>query len=106
MPDCLPANAMPRRSARKAIKAKLKAQGIKVGLVPLREINALVNDYLAEHRAFFIVEAKQAIARVRSMAFALCRYAVLFTRQITPKRALKRLRFLVQLLRFSAARAY
>jgi uroporphyrinogen-III synthase len=38
-----------RRSARKAIKAKLKAQGVKVSLVPLCEIIALVNDYLAEH---------------------------------------------------------
>jgi hypothetical protein len=51
-----------RRSARKAIEAKLKAQGVKVSFVPLREINALTNAYLAEHRAFFIVEAKQAIA--------------------------------------------
>jgi hypothetical protein len=51
-----------RRSARKAIEARLKAQGVKVSFVPLREINALANDYLAEHRAFFVVEAKQAIA--------------------------------------------
>ena len=51
-----------RRSARKAIEAKLKAQGVKVSFVPLREINALANNHLAEHRAFFVVEAKQAIA--------------------------------------------
>jgi hypothetical protein len=51
-----------RRSARKAVEAKLKAQGVKVSFVPLREINALANNYLAEHRAFFVVEAKQAIA--------------------------------------------
>ena len=51
-----------RRSARKAIEAKLKAQGVKVSLVPLCEINALANDYLAEHRAFFVAEARQAIA--------------------------------------------
>jgi hypothetical protein len=51
-----------RRSARKAVETRLKAQGVKVSFVPLREINALANDYLAEHRAFFVVEAKQAIA--------------------------------------------
>ena len=51
-----------RRSARKAIEAKLKAQGVKVSFLPLCEINALANDYLAEHRAFFVAEAKQAIA--------------------------------------------
>ena len=51
-----------RRSARKAVKARLKAQGIRVSLVPVRDINALANDYLADHRAFFVVEAKQAIA--------------------------------------------
>jgi hypothetical protein len=51
-----------RRSARKAIEAKLKAQGVNVSFVPLREINALASDYLAAHRAFFVVEAKQAIA--------------------------------------------
>jgi hypothetical protein len=51
-----------RRSARKAIEARLKAQGVKVSFVPLYEINALANDYLAEHRAFFVAEAKQAIA--------------------------------------------
>jgi hypothetical protein len=51
-----------RRSARKAIEARLRAQGVRVSFVPLHEINALANDYLAEHRAFFVVEAKQAIA--------------------------------------------
>jgi hypothetical protein len=51
-----------KRSARKAIEAKLKAQGVRVSFVPLREINALANDYLAEHGAFFVAEAKQAIA--------------------------------------------
>jgi hypothetical protein len=51
-----------RKSARKAVEAKLKAQGVKVSLLPLCEINALTNDYLAEHRAFFVAEAKQAIA--------------------------------------------
>ena len=50
-----------RRSARKAIEAK-QGQGVRVSLVPPCEINALTNDYLAEHRAFFVVEAKQAIA--------------------------------------------
>jgi len=51
-----------RRSARKAIEAKLKAQGVKVSSVPPRQINALAQGYLAERRAFFVAEAKQAIA--------------------------------------------
>ena len=51
-----------RRSARKAIEAKLKAQGVKVSSVPPRELNALAQGYIAEHRAFFVAEAKQAIA--------------------------------------------
>jgi hypothetical protein len=51
-----------RRSARKAVEAKLKGQGINPMRVPPCEIMALTNAYLAEHRAFFIVEAKQAIA--------------------------------------------
>jgi hypothetical protein len=51
-----------RRSATKAVKARLKAQGINLSYVPFRDIAALARDYLAEHRAFFVVEAKQAIA--------------------------------------------
>ncbi len=51
-----------RRSATKAVKARLKAQGVNLSRVPFRDINALARDYLAEHRAFFVVEAKQAIA--------------------------------------------
>jgi hypothetical protein len=51
-----------RRSATKAVKARLKAQGVNLSYVPARDINALARDYLAEHRAFFVVEAKQAIA--------------------------------------------
>jgi hypothetical protein len=51
-----------RRSARKAVVARLKGQGVRVSQVPPSEITALTNDYLAQHRAFFVVEAKQAIA--------------------------------------------
>jgi hypothetical protein len=51
-----------RRSATKAVKARLKAQGVNLSYVPARDIAALGRDYLAEHRAFFVVEAKQAIA--------------------------------------------
>ena len=51
-----------RRSARKAIEARLKGQGVNVMRVPPCEIMALTNNYLAEHRAFFVIEAKQAIA--------------------------------------------
>jgi hypothetical protein len=51
-----------RRSATKAVKARLKAQGVNLSYVPARDIAALARDYLAEHRVFFVVEAKQAIA--------------------------------------------
>ncbi len=51
-----------RRSATKTVKAQLKAQGVKLTYVPSRDIAALARDYLAQNRAFFIVEAKQAIA--------------------------------------------
>jgi hypothetical protein len=57
-----------RRSARKAVEWRLKAQGVRVSLVPVRDINALVNDYLAANRAFFVVEAKQAIATYPGLA--------------------------------------
>jgi hypothetical protein len=51
-----------RRSATKAVKARLKAQGVNLSYVPARDIAALARDYLAHNRAFFVVEAKQAIA--------------------------------------------
>jgi hypothetical protein len=56
------------RSARKAVEARLKAQGVKVSSVPPRQINALAQGYLAEHRAFFVAEAKQAIATWSGLA--------------------------------------
>ena len=77
-----------RRSARKAIEARLKGQGVRVSQVPPSEINALTNDYLAEHRAFFVIEAKQAIATrpafarwrlnrtSRNQLLPLCKYQV------------------------------
>ena len=51
-----------RRSATKAVKVRLKARGININYIPFRDIAALARDHLAEHRAFFVVEAKQAIA--------------------------------------------
>ncbi len=51
-----------RRSATKAVKARLKAQGVNLSYVPGRDINALARDYLANNRAFLVFEAKQAIA--------------------------------------------
>jgi hypothetical protein len=51
-----------RRSATKVVKARLKAHGVNLSHVPVQDIAAMARDYLAEHRAFFVVEAKQAIA--------------------------------------------
>jgi hypothetical protein len=40
-----------RRRARIAVKADLKARGIRLSYVPVREIAALAKDYLIAHRA-------------------------------------------------------
>jgi len=48
--------------AKKAINAKLKAQGVRVTLVLPAVINAQARDYLAEHRDELIKEAEHAIA--------------------------------------------
>jgi hypothetical protein len=58
-----------RRSATKAVKARLKAKGINISYIPVRDIAAMARDHLAQNRAFFIVEAKQAIATYPEFAW-------------------------------------
>src|SRR5262245_8667514 len=50
------------RKAKKAIEAKLRAQGVRLTLVLPAVINAQARDYLAEHREELIAEAEKAIA--------------------------------------------
>ena len=57
-----------RRSAIKAIKAKLRAQGIRLTLVLPKDINVLANDYLAQHGERLRVEAAHAIATYPGLA--------------------------------------
>jgi hypothetical protein len=50
------------RSAKKAVVAQLRAQGLKPQHYSAREIAILADDYLAQHRARLIVDAEQIIA--------------------------------------------
>ena len=45
-----------RRTAIKEVKRQMQAQGVKVGLVPYREIALQAEQYLAQHRAELIAE--------------------------------------------------
>jgi len=51
-----------RMRAKKAINAKLRAQGVRLTLVLPAVINAQARDYLAEHLDELIAEAEHAIA--------------------------------------------
>jgi HEPN domain-containing protein len=51
-----------RQAARKAVKRQLQAQGIKPYSLSVKEIRALADDYLAQHREQLVAEAKQIIA--------------------------------------------
>ena len=50
-----------QRSAIKAAKHQLRAQGLKPQHMARREITAAANDYLAKHRAELIAEAKAIV---------------------------------------------
>jgi hypothetical protein len=52
-----------RRSAIKAVKRQFQAKGVKLQRMAHREIVAAANDYLAEHRAELIAEAKETVLR-------------------------------------------
>jgi predicted phage-related endonuclease len=58
-----------RRMAISAVKRQLQAQGVKVGLMPAREISLRAEQYLAAHRASLIAEATQTIERWRVEGF-------------------------------------
>jgi hypothetical protein len=64
--NCCGASSSGRRSrpalGNEGRQGSAQGAGRQPQLRPARDINALARDYLAEHRAFFVVEAKQAIA--------------------------------------------
>ena len=92
-------HVLARMAARKAVTEELRAQGVRVSLVKPAEISAKAQVYLSQHPELY----REALERAQRLKL----YEKPRRRnQITPTRALKRLRFLVQLLRFSAARAY
>jgi hypothetical protein len=58
-----------RYAAIKATKAELHAQGLRPSHIPHRDIVVLANQYLAEHRAELLAEAKATVERWRLEGF-------------------------------------
>jgi hypothetical protein len=55
------------RQARQEVKRKLKAQGVKVALMPMREISLRAEAYLAEHRQALMEEAWAMVMESRDL---------------------------------------
>jgi hypothetical protein len=51
-----------RQAARKAVKHRLRADGIKPHSLSMKEISALADNYLAQHREQLVAEAKRIVA--------------------------------------------
>jgi uroporphyrinogen-III synthase len=64
-----------RQAAIKAVKRRLQAQGLKPQHIPAKEIRALAEEYLQQHRARLMAEAAELIAT--SPAFERWRCATL-----------------------------
>ena len=58
-----------RRIAISAVKRQLQAQGMKVGVMPAREISLRAEQYLATHRASLIAEATATVERWAAEGF-------------------------------------
>ena len=100
-----------RLAARNIIKQQLRDEGVRVTLVPAHEIDEKAREYLSANPRLY----EEAYARAVRMGWVKEPQGILVTpdwwgkppcRQVASTRALKRLSFLVQLLRFSVARAY
>jgi hypothetical protein len=50
------------QSASKAVERQLQAKGLKVSLIPSRDIAVMAKDYFAQHHVRLIAEAKAWIA--------------------------------------------
>jgi hypothetical protein len=112
-------HVLARMAARRAVTEELRAAGVRVTLVKPAEISAKAQVYLEQHPELF----KDAVLRsvwlrrmncAKRVGASSSRYSLrliwrnddLLHKQVAQTRALKRLNFLVQLLRFSVARAY
>ena len=102
-------NYCARSIAKNAVKEQLRDQGVRVSLVPIREITERAQVYLEQHPELY----QQALERARQLGMIEIREPMVTPdarrsvgRQITTNRALKRLSFFLQLLRFSEAGAY
>ena len=91
-----------RMAARRAVQEELRSQGVRVSLVKPAEISVRANEYLSQHPELY----REALERRSGWACTKSPSVDLLRNRITQLRALKRLSFLVQLPRFSEARAY
>jgi hypothetical protein len=57
------------QAAMKITKRRLQAQGLKVSHLPMRELRARAEAYLAEHRDELIADAKQIVEQWRRNGF-------------------------------------
>jgi len=89
-------HVLARLAARNIVKDQLRNQGVRLSLVPIRDIHAQAQEYLRQHPELYVV------ARERALRMGM----IELTKQITQSRALKRLNFFLQLLRFSGSGAY
>jgi len=118
-------NVLARVAAKKAVQEQLKAQGVRVTLVKPAEIAAQAKAYLEANPHLYEEALQRAwrmglvehVERIDQAVFDderrnprltpdWRRSALFKTLKPAPNRALKRLNFLVQLLRFSGPRAY
>jgi len=103
-------HVLARLAARKAITEQLRAEGVRPTQLKPSELSVRASAYLASHPELWkmALDRAQRMAQEDELRKARRRQANLaVTRsQITQSRPLKRLSFLVQLLRFSEARAY
>ena len=92
------------QSAQRTVRAKLRAQGVKLNDVGYRDLRIQAEAHFDAHRAELIAEAEHAIATWPG--FARWRVPCLPVYQIARKRPLKSLDNFLQLLRFLEAGAY
>ena len=67
--QCAAVAVLARQRAIAAVKAALQRQGLKPQYMPRREIVAAANEYLAEHRAELINEAREIVERWQAEGF-------------------------------------
>ena len=86
-------NVLARIAAKNAVKEQLRDQGVRLTLVPIREINEKAIAYLADHPELYqeALERAKALGYVQTLPIMVTPDPTL-ANQITPKRPLKRLK--------------